>query len=98
MEANPLPAFMEDTFVEGDTDNYITSTDIFALYKTWCRDNGIETQSQKKVIGWLSDNAEKYGCVYSKNIPTSGDKHLRGFRGLKRKEYNESTGRIRLYS
>lgn len=97
LEANPLPGFMEDTFEEGDTDNYITSTDIYSLYKHWCHDNGIETQTQKRVISWLSDNSEKYHCSYSKNIPVSDGKHLRGFRGLKRKEFKETTRKIRLY-
>lgn len=74
--------FFEETCEVVEDGSTATTAEITALYKRWCKENGIKEMSDKRLANWFSDNAEKLGVHRSENLMRSG-KRLRGYRGVK---------------
>ena len=59
-----------------------TIAEITKIYIKWCKENGIDKASDRRLANWFTDNAEKYGIRKSTNIKRNG-KNLRGYGNLK---------------
>ncbi len=92
---NPLPNFMETAFEYSEDFPGISTAEIMRVYEIWCRRNNCTIQKPRTVQLWLSDNSEKYGIAPSQNIK-SGDKRVRGYKGLKVKTEWSASGTISL--
>lgn len=92
---NPLPDFMRSVFNFGEDLPGVPSADLMRVYEVWCRKNNCSAMRPRTVQLWLSDNSERYGISPSNHIP-SGDKQVRGYKGLEiRKEWS-MTGTVHL--
>lgn len=90
---NPFPEFMESVFEFGEG-TAVTSKEIENAYKIWCDENSANDRKFTTLRKWLGDNAEKYGLMYSQNIPR-GDRRVRGYFGAKiREEWKSRAGVI----
>lgn len=81
--------FIEDVFTEGE-DETVTCKEIRDVYDRWCRENGIQNMSQRRMEKWLVDNAEKLHLKYSRSV-RRGDKYVRGYTGLSVKNEWQNT-------
>lgn len=60
----------------------VSSNHLYGGYCHWCTANGLVQLKQDTFTGWLKNNLAKYNISYSTNIK-SGNKHIRGFRGIR---------------
>jgi len=58
------------------------SSDLYEVYKLWCKENAEHPFSMKTFITYLKQNADVYGIEYTNKIHYQGGK-VRGFMGLK---------------
>ena len=89
MKANKSNAVhFEDFFNETcviDPNSDATMAEITTLYLKWCKENGINKASDRRLANWFSDNSEKIGIRRSTNVRRNS-KFLRGYQGLKIKD------------
>ena len=95
MKANKSNAVhFEDFFKEAfevSINSDVTTAEITKLYVKWCKENGIDKASDRRLANWFTDNAEKYGIRKSQNVQRNG-KGVRGYFNLKiRDEWKNMT-------
>lgn len=67
------------------SESSVSCAELKSVYLRWCKENGIKDASDRRLFRWFSDNAEKKGIQYHRNLPR-GEKRVRGYTGLKIKE------------
>ena len=86
MRANKSNAVHFDDFFEETcevAEGYdTTAAELTKLYRKWCAENGIREASDRRLLNWFADNAEKIGVRRSENITRNG-KRVRGYVCLK---------------
>lgn len=71
---------------EKDASGVVTSKQIFDVYKSWARANGINALSERRLYNWIGANAEKLKIAKAQ----IGEKRLKGYQGYKiRKEWSQ---------
>ena len=77
-----MPEFL-NTVMDFDPNYKVTSSELYDVYRVWCRKNAVDPWRSKAVSTWMIDNAGKFSVKQSTNIPSGDGKHLRGFIGMK---------------
>lgn len=78
-------AFLQDpqSIELGDPDSAETSSDIYAAYKGWCRENAEIPHVSKTVLRYLKNNNKRLRVRDSNHIKTHNGTEARGFVGVK---------------
>ena len=67
--ANNLVEFMQsEGYIQLKADSTITSRDLYAIYQTWCEDNGYRPIAQRSVGSYLKSHLEDYNLEASNKI------------------------------
>lgn len=82
-DGNNIVEFLQsEGYISFKADYEARSSDLYEVYKLWCRENAEHPFSMKTFITYLKQNADVYGMEYTNKINYQGSK-VRGFVGLK---------------
>ena len=82
--SNNITEFMESKgYFSYDQNATVSSRRFYFVYKEWCDDNNLTALSPKTFWTFLSQNAEKYGLRYDKNVSIGDGRLVRGFHGIR---------------
>ena len=78
---NIVDFLKDESYVKFDKDAFISSKDLYYVYKMWCDDNALIALSPTTVIKYLSQNKEELG-IESAKVRTRTERQVRGFKGI----------------
>ena len=76
-----FPDFFRDVCCVSKEDS-TSCAELRKTYAKWCKENGIQDASDRRLFRWFADEAEKNGFTLSSHV-LRGGKHVRGYLGLK---------------
>ena len=83
-EADPVLEFLEsDGYFAYDDQGYITSADLFELYKKYCEDNALSEPNKRTAQRRLKEQLAKRGVQSVTHVPQYRTKSVRGFQGIR---------------
>ena len=78
-----IAEFLDDReYITFGAEYEVSSNQLYGGYSHWCLANGLTQLKQETFTIWLKNNSQKYEISYSTNI-SAGNKHIRGFKGIK---------------
>lgn len=84
-ESNNIIAFLESgaVTIDGQRNRYITTKELHDLYIDWCDRNAEKPRTVRSFAGYLKENSEKYGILFSYHVPhAKTGNRARGFFGI----------------
>jgi putative DNA primase/helicase len=83
--ANHFDDFLSET-CEFTSDEYdVATAELGNLYTRWCRRNGLDAVSGRRLTKWIVDNSERMKISRTNHVVRDGT-HCRGFKGLRVKD------------
>lgn len=81
-DGNNIVDFLKsEGYIGFKADYEARSSDLYEVYKLWCRENAENPFAMKSFIAYLKQNADSYGLEYTNKIHYQGGK-VRGFLGI----------------
>lgn len=77
-DSNNIPDFLSSGYIRLEQGTHAKSTQLYAAYDRWCRDNLEKPLAQKTFVQYLRQNEKQYSIRYSKNVQDGN----RGFFGI----------------